>query len=238
MQVTAQQMAALRIAAKKAVESEARASFDLSRMVWETRNARVRGFPDIRPWQHWGFESWEEYLKVELQMSVGTAVNHLRIWEVFGIALKGKWSLSKTLPYSKMAVLSMMALNVPDVNALLDNCRTKTVAGIRAMVRVGRVLRNPIDLGTFSVTGMRSQLEEVYEHFSTIRLALGPLSRMEIVLAALRFFVKNEPAIRGLKPRVPKTNQPPSQAEADPKATTKKRTKKVRSTARARKDKK
>lgn len=213
MQITARQLTALRSAAKKAVGAASKADLNLSQMVWETRNARLRGQPDIRPWQHWGFESWEEYLKIELQMSPGTAVSHLRIWEVFGIALKGKWSVKKVLPHSKMAILSMMALNVPNVDALLDNCRTKSVAEIKAMVRSGVFTRKIKHIVSSTLTATQDWLDEYLQHISTIRLALGPLSRAEVVLEALRYFVKNHPSIRRLKPKIPKTNQPPSQAK-------------------------
>ena len=119
MQRTSPQLKTLRVKAKRIVEGNSRASLDLSQMVWETKHAQLK-VDGTEAWEHWGFESWEEYLRTDLQMGMKAAIDHLRVWEIFGVHLKGQWNRRKVLPFNKMHLIAMMALSSGDIIPLLQ----------------------------------------------------------------------------------------------------------------------
>lgn len=171
----------LRRRIKDVVSSHKKASLDLCEVIYESdvQMTRVKG-DYVYCWKAWGFESWEDYVGVEIGMHMTTAYAYKKIWEVFCVDLVGAWDVGLLQPITKMRLLSAALLNKKNVNAWLRKAATMNCRELRAAVYDTEELRH------FSIEVSDPQLNRINRVLEQGRAVYGEVSKGQLLANILK----------------------------------------------------
>lgn len=195
--LTKSQLSNLRRATKKQREDINVAQFKFSELLWKTVFEKSGGLQEGKgkstsgpPWLHWGYESWEAYVQTELELHPRTAWTYVRVWQQFGIDLKGKWRRSDLRPFSKMVVIEPV-VNATNVASWLKRAKDLSVPELREAVKARTQKKRPSMLKHVGATVTPNQLGMVLYSFDLAKSAGGFHARGDALHAITKFFVQH-----------------------------------------------
>lgn len=91
-------------------QQESSAVMSLAELVWKSAMCEAKHTQTqrwVKVWRLWGYITWHDFAERELQMHGSTAYRYKKVWQRFGIGLKGYMSDKNdlTVPMSKLVAL-------------------------------------------------------------------------------------------------------------------------------------
>lgn len=131
--LTEKKASALLDKVRSAVEAGAKADFDLCWLLYECdRSVVYIGDDPVFVYQTWGYETWYDFVEVEVGVHEQTANIYRKIGRIFGEDMAGAWDSGNPLPVTKMAILAAWSgLTRGNVQSKIKWAKSKTCCHMR-----------------------------------------------------------------------------------------------------------
>ena len=160
------------------------AQFDLGEHLYNTYYETVKDseYGEIAVWSSWGYDSWEEYVEVELGLHWTTARKYRKVYEIFWVDLNGAWGVDE-LPESmtKMITLTQVPLTKKNLNGWLTKARSLSCCGLQALAS-----GEETEWSNLNMRLTKSAATEVGSLLDKNKKTFNVTSRGEVLLKILR----------------------------------------------------
>jgi hypothetical protein len=182
----------LREKAKELSNSNARASFELGKILYEIyySDVLVSGKP-IPIWKVWGHDSWFNYVECELHMHVHTANSYRNVYDVFGVSLKGSFNPDDLLPITKMRALSRIVTK-QNLKSWLKKAGQLSCCQLEDEIEI-ELTGNRKKTKHFSVLMTKSQFDDVKEIILKAKEIFGDIDNGDVVARVFNQWDKQNP---------------------------------------------
>lgn len=134
-QITAAKAEALLDKVRNVVAENAKSTFDLCQILYETDRAVVSvGGRIVFAYETWGYKTWFDFVETEVGLHEQSANAYRRVYEVFGVELAGAWDTGKPLPITKMRILTAANLTKANVRAWIKKAEKMTCCKLVAEI--------------------------------------------------------------------------------------------------------